>query len=475
MAPASRKMASNAKVKVSKGNCNAKDCFRDAVPMETSSEDSCDSLDSLSSGKKDVYHNSKYATLEELRQIFVEDTESDSEIFEGFTESELHMNDKMESMSVESDRSSSSDFDVSVDEKDDLPKRKGTGLRIALKFPTKSRNSDGNSDSEREDMPKRRGSGLRISLKFPSKKSVKKPLAKREEDSDSDEKEGTITNSNQLKKKNALSEPKKKLSDTESDSEGEIDAEKENSSVLLRRSINIKENKEMLAKLLEELNRMPDLFPKKQCNLNSPKQKKTPRKSFSEAPVERRMNPSRNARPPEKFALENFALSAIRISEQLHKIKKSTGKKSGREEGHRRSYRQSSVCSVEDITEEELENIAVTVKDKIYDKVMGSTCHQCRQKTTDTKTVCRNPGCGGVRGQFCGPCLRNRYGEDVRTALLDPNWICPPCRGVCNCSFCRKRDGRCATGILIHLAKHYGYDNVREYLESLQKQLEEDH
>lgn len=50
----------------------------------------------------------------------------------------------------------------------------------------------------------------------------------------------------------------------------------------------------------------------------------------------------------------------------------------------------------------------------------GNTCHQCRQKTIDTKTVCRNRSCGGVRGQFCGPCLRNRYGEDVRSALLDP-------------------------------------------------------
>lgn len=62
----------------------------------------------------------------------------------------------------------------------------------------------------------------------------------------------------------------------------------------------------------------------------------------------------------------------------------------------------------------------------------GNTCHQCRQKTIDTKTVCRNQSCGGVRGQFCGPCLRNRYGEDVRSALLDPvgaeivfilNWV----------------------------------------------------
>jgi len=25
-----------------------------------------------------------------------------------------------------------------------------------------------------------------------------------------------------------------------------------------------------------------------------------------------------------------------------------------------------------------------------------------------------------VRGQFCGPCLRNRYGEEVQDALLNP-------------------------------------------------------
>lgn len=50
----------------------------------------------------------------------------------------------------------------------------------------------------------------------------------------------------------------------------------------------------------------------------------------------------------------------------------------------------------------------------------GSTCHQCRQKTIDTKTCCRSEACRGVQGQFCGPCLRNRYGEDVKKALLDP-------------------------------------------------------
>lgn len=50
----------------------------------------------------------------------------------------------------------------------------------------------------------------------------------------------------------------------------------------------------------------------------------------------------------------------------------------------------------------------------------GSSCHQCRQKTVDTKTVCRSGFCVGAKGQFCGPCLKNRYGEDVRTVLLDP-------------------------------------------------------
>lgn len=60
------------------------------------------------------------------------------------------------------------------------------------------------------------------------------------------------------------------------------------------------------------------------------------------------------------------------------------------------------------------------VSSLIWSSFQGSTCHQCRQKTTDTKTNCRNPDCWGIRGQFCGPCLRNRYGEEVKDALLDP-------------------------------------------------------
>lgn len=47
------------------------------------------------------------------------------------------------------------------------------------------------------------------------------------------------------------------------------------------------------------------------------KQKKTPRRTFSEGQITRRMNPTRNARPPEKFALEKFTVSAVKFAEQF--------------------------------------------------------------------------------------------------------------------------------------------------------------
>ncbi|TNN82212.1 Cell division cycle-associated protein 7 [Liparis tanakae] len=124
------------------------------------------------------------------------------------------------------------------------------------------------------------------------------------------------------------------------------------------------------------------------------------------------------------------------------------------------------VRPVEDITEDEIQLVADNMTEKVYNRLTGSTCHQCRQKTVDTKTCCRSEDCRGILGQFCGPCLRNRYGEDVKKALLDPEWTCPPCRGICNCSFCRQREGRCPTGILFPLAQYHGYSDVHSYLSS---------
>ncbi|GAB6021189.1 Cell division cycle-associated protein 7, variant 3 [Chamberlinius hualienensis] len=121
------------------------------------------------------------------------------------------------------------------------------------------------------------------------------------------------------------------------------------------------------------------------------------------------------------------------------------------------------VLNPEDVTDEVLRNISLSTSDKIHD-ANGTCCHQCRQKTRDQKTVCRAKDCFGVRGQFCGPCLRNRYGEDVAEALQDPKWECPPCRDICNCSFCRERVGKSCTGILIHTARKKGFNNVKDFL-----------
>ena len=129
----------------------------------------------------------------------------------------------------------------------------------------------------------------------------------------------------------------------------------------------------------------------------------------------------------------------------------------------RRSPKRQPKLAVE-ITEEDLILVAERVADKNYDAESGTTCHQCRQKTDDLKTACKSLACYGVRGQFCGPCLRNRYGEDAKEALMDPTWHCPPCRGICNCSFCMKKRGRRCTGIMIHLAKERGYNDVKSFL-----------
>jgi len=44
-------------------------------------------------------------------------------------------------------------------------------------------------------------------------------------------------------------------------------------------------------------------------------------------------------------------------------------------------------------------------------------------------------------------------------------WVCPPCRGICNCSFCRRDAGKASTGILIHIAREYGFNDVNAYLQ----------
>ncbi|KAL4423864.1 hypothetical protein ABPG75_001165 [Micractinium tetrahymenae] len=100
--------------------------------------------------------------------------------------------------------------------------------------------------------------------------------------------------------------------------------------------------------------------------------------------------------------------------------------------------------------------------ERIYDKVNGQTCHQCRQKTLGKRTSCS--GCGSLQGVLCGDCLFMRYGENVDEVNANPDWLCPLCRDICNCSFHRSKRGWAPTGTLYRHAIAEGYKSVAHYL-----------
>ncbi|KAM6927241.1 cell division cycle-associated protein 7-like [Xenentodon cancila] len=246
---------------------------------------------------------------------------------------------------------------------------------------------------------------------------------------------------------------------------------------LAKREQNIKANKAMLAQLMADLQKMPGGagFLKKQAAKQKPKARSSRPPRSGENGKESRRNSERACRRrtrsmgvTEDDSAAQRADVELSLEEELLEVRRAP-----RQCGTTRSHqsRPHVIRPVEDITEDELQLVADNMTDKVYNSVTGSTCHQCRQKTVDTKTCCRSEDCRGIQGQFCGPCLRNRYGEDVKKALLDPEWKCPPCRGICNCSFCRQREGRCPTGILFPLAQYHGFSDVHSYLTSLRDKL----
>uniref|UniRef100_A0A2K5PC15 Zinc-finger domain-containing protein n=1 Tax=Cebus imitator TaxID=2715852 RepID=A0A2K5PC15_CEBIM len=221
---------------------------------------------------------------------------------------------------------------------------------------------------------------------------------------------------------------------------------------LEKSALNIKQNKAMLAKLMSEVESFPGSFPGRYSLPGSNSQPRRPRRHTFPGVASRR-NPEWRARlltrsrPRILRSIDTLPMEVEEEEEDKYMLVKQRTTMDGymNEDDMPRSHRSRSsmtlphiISPVEEITEEELDNICSNYREKIHNRSLDSTCHQCRQKTIDTKTNCRNPDCWGVRGQFCGPCLRNCYGEEVRDALLDPNWHCPPCRGICNCSFCRQ-------------------------------------
>ncbi|KAK9901924.1 hypothetical protein M0R45_001795 [Rubus argutus] len=71
-------------------------------------------------------------------------------------------------------------------------------------------------------------------------------------------------------------------------------------------------------------------------------------------------------------------------------------------------------------------------------------------RTLDELTHCRK--CDLVQGKFCGDCLDMGYGENVIEANQNPDWVCPVCRGICNCSLCLR-------------GKELMHDNIKEEME----------
>jgi Zinc-finger domain of monoamine-oxidase A repressor R1 len=98
------------------------------------------------------------------------------------------------------------------------------------------------------------------------------------------------------------------------------------------------------------------------------------------------------------------------------------------------------------------------------------TCHFCRQRTTEVKTVCSScDGCnnffgGPARGYWCGSCLWLRVGENIDEVRQLSDWQCPACRDICNCSGAncmRLKRGWFPTNQLSHEANAMGFNSVR--------------
>ncbi|XP_057737982.1 uncharacterized protein LOC130955181 [Arachis stenosperma] len=105
------------------------------------------------------------------------------------------------------------------------------------------------------------------------------------------------------------------------------------------------------------------------------------------------------------------------------------------------------------------------VGSRIYDSANGITCHQCRQKTRDFAAMCKNLRKGKPCViKFCHKCLLNRYGEKAEDVMQQEEWICPKCKGSCNCSLCRKKRGEQPTGQMVKVAKASGYNSVSDML-----------
>ncbi|WCJ33801.1 Zinc-finger domain of monoamine-oxidase A repressor R1 [Euphorbia peplus] len=95
----------------------------------------------------------------------------------------------------------------------------------------------------------------------------------------------------------------------------------------------------------------------------------------------------------------------------------------------------------------------------IYDPEKDQSCHQYKHKTLRLHTHC-----SGCRAQFCERCLYTRYGENAVEVNKNSYWVCPVCRGICNCYCCRKAKGLAPIGPIYRKVSKLGFKSVAHYL-----------
>ena len=189
---------------------------------------------------------------------------------------------------------------------------------------------------------------------------------------------------------------------------------------------NIKDRQEMLAALMADFadfKKDSGLGPK----TGGVKRKRREKIDFNPDQLRRSTRQSIKPEDREKLGSERWDVdtgSRHRLAEEYSDYdsddyeiyeKRSGGatKKVGRGRGNLSKDPNVDVLMPEDITETMLSKVADRFGQKVYNQEIGTSCHQCRQKTVDMKTVCRSGRCLGVRGQFCGRCLEIRSGGNI--------------------------------------------------------------
>uniref|UniRef100_A0A3B3QPN1 Cell division cycle associated 7a n=1 Tax=Paramormyrops kingsleyae TaxID=1676925 RepID=A0A3B3QPN1_9TELE len=144
-----------------------------------------------------------------------------------------------------------------------------------------------------------------------------------------------------------------------------------------KRALNIKENKAMLAKLMAELNKVPGLFPRRPSSLSADSPRRVPRRSLEAAGPCRR-NPERVSRPHTRSrSAVDGPPSPVREDpeDRFTLVRRSRFYEEDDEPGEprRRGYQGALaiphvVRPVSEVTQEELNNICFTVRDKVYNR-----------------------------------------------------------------------------------------------------------